>query len=103
MARYAEITSLSYKVGAIDGSHICLEKKPGRDYYPAQYVCRHGFCSILLQGIVDSKKLFWSVVCKAPGGVHDSTHFKECGLYKQLKRGEVLATPTIEVQGETIR
>lgn len=103
MEDYQAITGLPQIAGAIDGSHIKLERKPPHKYFPAQYISRHGFASILLQGIVDSKKCFWSVVCKAPGGAHDSTHFKESTLYSQLKRGEVLAQPTLMVQGETIR
>lgn len=102
MSDFQAITSLPQIVGAIDGSHIRLQKKPAKQYFPAQYISRHGFPSILLQGIVDSNKLFWSVVCKAPGGVHDSTHFKECDLYKKLKGGEILSSPIISLQGERI-
>lgn len=103
MADFQAITGLPQIVGAIDGSHIRLQKKPAKQFFPSQYINRHGFASILLQGVVDSNKLFWSVVCKAPGGVHDSTHFKECDLYKQLKQGKVLTSPIILVQGERIR
>ena len=89
--------------GALDGTHIRLHQKPPQEHFPAQYVSRHGFPSIVLQGIVDARKMFWSVVCNAPGGMHDSTHFKGCLLYKSLKRGEVLNTPTITMHGHTIR
>ncbi|MCO5550763.1 hypothetical protein L7F22_004254 [Adiantum nelumboides] len=102
MADFQSITGLLHIAGAVDGTHIRLQRKSAQDYYSAQYISRHGFPSILLQGIVDSNKFFWSVVCRAAGGVHDSTHFKESTLYAQLKRGEVLARPLIELQGEII-
>ncbi|MCO5563220.1 hypothetical protein L7F22_016857 [Adiantum nelumboides] len=103
MEDYEAITGLPQIAGAIDGSHIRLQRKPAKQYYPAQYMCRHGFPSILLQGIVDSNKLFWSVVCKAAGGVHDSTHFKDSSIYSSMKRGEALDRPRIVLQGEVIR
>lgn len=103
MADYAAITGLPHIAGAIDGTHIRLQRKPAKEFFPAEYTCRHGFPSILLQGIVDPNKLFWSVVCRAPGGEHDYTHFKDCHLYGRLKRGEVLDQPLIEIEGENIR
>ncbi|MCO5600612.1 hypothetical protein L7F22_054727 [Adiantum nelumboides] len=96
MDDHETITGLPHIARAIDGTHIRLQRKLAKEFYPAQYISRHGFPSILLQGIVDSRKLFWSVVCKAIKGVHDSTHFKESRLYAQL---DVLA---IELQGEII-
>ncbi|MCO5548535.1 hypothetical protein L7F22_001995 [Adiantum nelumboides] len=103
MTGYEAIIGLPHIAGALDGSHIRLQRKPTGDLYPAQFICRHGFPSILLQGIMDSNKLFWSVVCSAAGGVHDSTHFKECSLYAQLKRKEALGQPSIQIQGEMIK
>ncbi|MCO5568590.1 hypothetical protein L7F22_022289, partial [Adiantum nelumboides] len=100
---FQNITGLPHIAGALDGSHIYLQRKPARDFYPTQYICRHGFSSILLQGIVDSNKSFWSVVCRDAGGVHNSTHFKECSLYAQLKRREALGGPLLQIQGENIR
>ena len=96
MDDFSAITSLPQIAGAIDGSHIRLHRKPAKDFCPADYVCRHGFVSILLQGIVDSNKLFWSVVCKAPGGVHDSTHFKDSKVYRQLNKVTFYVRQTYE-------
>ena len=59
IADFKTITSLPNLCGAVDGTHIKLQqRKPSSELFPAQYACRHGFHSILLQGIVDSKKLF---------------------------------------------
>ncbi|MCO5587488.1 hypothetical protein L7F22_041437 [Adiantum nelumboides] len=103
MDGFEAITGLPQVAGAIDGTHIRLQRKPSKDKFSAQYVCRHGFPSILLQGIVDSHKLVWSVVCVAPGSSHDSTHFKGSSLYQRLKSGRAIASPTIQLQGESIR
>ncbi|MCO5570659.1 hypothetical protein L7F22_024386 [Adiantum nelumboides] len=103
MAEFEALTSLPNMCGVVDGSHIRLHRLPDEYETPSHYVCRHGFPSVLLQGVVDSRKTFWSVVCNAPEGVHDYTHFKECSLYEKLVRKEVLQEPTIQIQGETIR
>ncbi|MCO5611410.1 hypothetical protein L7F22_065663 [Adiantum nelumboides] len=100
---FQDITNLPNMCGAVDGTHIKLARKPQCDFFPAQYVSRHGFHSILLQGIVDSKKIFWNVVCSAPGGTHDSTVFKGSTIYAQMKRNEVLNTPLLEVSGLRVR
>ncbi|KAI5070938.1 hypothetical protein GOP47_0013189 [Adiantum capillus-veneris] len=103
MAGFEAISGLPHIAGALDGTHIRLQRKPAREFYPTQYINRHGFPSILLQGIVDSNKLFWSAVCRAAGGVHDSSHFKGCDLYAQLKRREALDRPLLHIKGEIVR
>ncbi|KAI5056803.1 hypothetical protein GOP47_0028621 [Adiantum capillus-veneris] len=103
MDGFEATTGLPQVAGAIDGTHIRLQRKPSKDNFPTQYICRHGFPSILLQGIVDSRKLFWSVVCVAPCSTHNSTHFKEYSRYQKLKSGRAIAHPTVQLQGECIR
>ncbi|KAI5066943.1 hypothetical protein GOP47_0017471 [Adiantum capillus-veneris] len=100
---FQDITNLPNMCGAVDGTHIKLARKPHGDFFPTQYVSRHGFHIILLQGIVDSRKIFWNVVCSAPGGTHDSTVFKGFAIYAQMKRNEVLNTPLLEVSGLRVR
>ncbi|MCO5608074.1 hypothetical protein L7F22_062279 [Adiantum nelumboides] len=100
---FEAITGLCNMCGAIDGTHIKLACKPVVDLFPAQYVSRHGFHSILLQGIVDSKKLFWNVVCNAPGGSHDSNVFKSSQVYRDMKSCEILSEPLIELNRLSIR
>ena len=58
MADFERINRLPQSVGAIDGSHIRLQMKSSKKYFLAQYICRHGFLSILLEGVVDANKLF---------------------------------------------
>ncbi|MCO5554366.1 hypothetical protein L7F22_007895 [Adiantum nelumboides] len=100
---FEAITGLCNICGAIDGTHIKLARKPVVDLFPAQYISRHGFHSILLQGIVDSKKLFWNVVCNAPGGSHDSNVFKNSQVYRDMKFCEILSEPLIELNRLFIR
>ncbi|MCO5570877.1 hypothetical protein L7F22_024606 [Adiantum nelumboides] len=100
---FQNITNLLNMCGAVDGTHIKLAGKPQGDFFPAQYVSRHGFHISLLQGIVDSRKIFWNVVCSAPGDTHNSTVFKGSTLYAQMKRNKVLNTPLLEVSGLRVR
>ncbi|MCO5550757.1 hypothetical protein L7F22_004248 [Adiantum nelumboides] len=100
---FEAITGFHNMCGAIDGTHIKLARKPVVDLFPAQYVSRHGFHSILLQGIVDSKKLFWNVVCSAPGGSYDSNVFKSSQVYRDMKSCEILSEPLIELNRLSIR
>lgn len=55
---FQTLTLLPNVCGAIDGTHIKLYQKPKDVDYPAQYMCRHHFYSILLQGICDAHKSF---------------------------------------------
>lgn len=52
---------------------------------------------------MDSKKLFWNVVCNAPGGTHDSTVFKGSSIYGEMKSCTVLDRPLMFVSNVQIR
>ncbi|CAH2296351.1 Hypothetical predicted protein [Pelobates cultripes] len=56
-------------VGAIDGSHIPII---AQQEYHTGYFNRKGWHSIILQGVVDGKGLFWSVNVGKPGSLHDA-------------------------------
>ncbi|MCO5592765.1 hypothetical protein L7F22_046768 [Adiantum nelumboides] len=99
---FEAITGLRNMCGAIDGTHIKLVRKPVVDF-PAQYVSRHGFHSILLQDIVNFKKLFWNVVCNAPGRSHVSNVFKSSQIYRDMKSCEILSEPLIELNHLSIK
>ncbi|KAI5054870.1 hypothetical protein GOP47_0030015 [Adiantum capillus-veneris] len=49
MAGFEAISGLPHIARALDGTHIRLQRKPAREFYPTQYINRHGFPSILLQ------------------------------------------------------
>eukprot|EP01018_Ginkgo_biloba_P019970 Gb_15659 [translate_table: standard] len=74
MSDFQTITLLLTICGVIDGTHIKLTKKPKNDNTPVQYMNRHHFYSILLQGICDAQKVFWDVCVNAPRGTHDACH-----------------------------
>ncbi|XP_042629302.1 protein ANTAGONIST OF LIKE HETEROCHROMATIN PROTEIN 1-like [Cyprinus carpio] len=70
MAAYIENRwGLPQCIGAIDGSHIPIIAP--QDYH-CDYFNRKGWHSIILQGVVDGKGLFWNVFTGLPGSLHDA-------------------------------
>ncbi|XP_041955269.1 protein ANTAGONIST OF LIKE HETEROCHROMATIN PROTEIN 1 isoform X2 [Alosa sapidissima] len=74
-------------VGAIDGSHIPIIAP---EEYPRDYFNRKGWHSIILQGVVDGKGLFWDVCVGYAGSVHDARVLRQSHLWGQLSDGELL-------------
>ena len=60
---------IPYIVGAIDGSHIIIVAP---HFHAADYYNRLGFHSILLQGEVSNKCLFWDLDMDWVGSLHDT-------------------------------
>ncbi|XP_024028957.1 protein ALP1-like [Morus notabilis] len=100
---FEELTSLPNMCGAIDGSPINLHKFPNDVKMPANYKCRYGFNSVLLQVVADQKKIFWDVCVKAPGGTDDAAHFRDSILYNRLVSGDVVWDKVINVRGNPVR
>lgn len=71
-------------IGAIDGTHILIHK-PGADQHA--YCTRKGTHSIILQGVVDSKKRFINVLAGEPGSLHDSRVLRRSALYRKAMDG----------------
>jgi hypothetical protein len=103
IARFKAGTGLDNMCGSIDGSHIKLYKKPASKYVPAQYWSRHDMHSILLQGICDYDRVFWSVACRQPGGCHDAAHLRTTQIWEELRGGRVLQEPVVRIQGKDIK
>ena len=82
---FEALYGIPYIIGAIDGSHIpiLVPVIGGEDYY-----CRKSFHSVLLQGIVDIKCVFWDYEFGWAGSMHDWTLFK-------LKKLEEIVLKTI--------
>nr|XP_019924707.2 putative nuclease HARBI1 [Crassostrea gigas] len=57
-------------VGAIDGTLIPIQGMSGDD--EPHFICRKGFPSINVQGVVDADLRFTNAVVKWPGSTHDS-------------------------------
>ncbi|KAA8578346.1 hypothetical protein FQN60_007130, partial [Etheostoma spectabile] len=74
-------------VGAIDGSHIPIIAP---EEYPRDYFNRKGWHSIILQGVVDGRGLFWDVCVGYAGSVHDARVLRQSNLWDQLSDGELL-------------
>ena len=66
---FQDIHNIPYMVGAMDGSHISIVAPR---LHAADYYNRKGFHSILLQGVVSSKCLFWDFDIGWAGSMHDA-------------------------------
>ncbi|XP_012542720.3 LOW QUALITY PROTEIN: putative nuclease HARBI1 [Monomorium pharaonis] len=69
-------------IGAIDGSHIRIDK-PIED--PESYVNRKQYFSLHIQGTVNHKMQFIDVFIGYPGSVHDARVFKNSPLRNNLR------------------
>jgi hypothetical protein len=78
MEKYArdfqDIHGIPYVVGAVDGSHIPIVAPR---LHAADYYNRKGFHSVLLQGVVTSKCLFWDFDIGWAGSMHDANLWGE--------------------------
>ena len=73
-------------IGALDGWLVKIKQPSSRDGVPnpQSFYSRNGYYAINVQVIVDKNKrvLFRSIMSR--GAEHDSTAFRNCGLYKWL-------------------
>lgn len=79
MATMEAKTKMPGILGCIDGSHIRIKAPVSNkeDYFNR----KHSY-SILLQGVVNTKKKFINVFCGEPGSLHDSRLLRRSDLYK---------------------
>lgn len=68
-------------IGAIDGTHIPL--RPPADG-KADYICRKGYPSVVLQGIVDNNYKFRDIYANTAGAAHDATVFYRSPISNNL-------------------
>lgn len=97
MAAYFENQwGLLHCVGAIDGSYIPI-------IAPKEYHCdcfnRKGWHSIILQGVVDGKGLFWSVYAGMTGSMHDARVLRLSTLWELVERGSLYPAYTRNISG----
>jgi len=97
---FSEITEIPNVVAAIDGSHIPIKKPPdsGEDYCNRKF-----FYSYVVQGIVDSSKLYLSVSTGYPGSMHDARVLRLSEVFRAAEADEILNEPTFDVNGTIIR
>ncbi|KAK3920201.1 Protein ANTAGONIST OF LIKE HETEROCHROMATIN PROTEIN 1 [Frankliniella fusca] len=92
--KFEGMTHIPQIIGAIDGSHIPITGPvDGR----ADFTNRKGYCSFVLQGLVDCNYLFRDISIKVPGCAHDATVFRLSNLFKN--REEMIAKGAKEVDG----
>lgn len=70
---FFERKMMPHVIGAIDGCHIRIAAP---HEHPEDYINRKLFHSLVLQAIVDSRKLFTDVYIGQPGSMHDSRILK---------------------------
>lgn len=82
--------------GAIDGTHISIQAPSDS---PADYYNRKGFYSVILQGVVDHRMLFWDINIGWSGKVHDARVFGSSSLYRRGQDGTLLPGWTETFEG----
>lgn len=100
MAAYNEKRwGLPQCIGAIDGSHIPIIAP--QDYH-CDYYNRKGWHSIILQGVVDGKGLFWNVFTGLPGSLHDARVLRLSTLWEFASRGNHKPAYTRNIGGVNV-
>lgn len=100
MAAYIENRwGLPQCIGAIDGSHIPIIAP--QDYH-CDYFNRKGWHSIILQGVVDGKGLFWNVFTGLPGSLHDARVLRLSTLWEVASRGNHIPASTKNIAGVNV-
>jgi len=74
--------NLENVIGAIDGSHIPIEKPDGE--YAFRYINRKGYYSVILLGIVDHQGKFTYIYIGEPGSVHDARVLQKSRLWNHV-------------------
>ncbi|KAE8748732.1 hypothetical protein FOCC_FOCC004535 [Frankliniella occidentalis] len=95
--QFEAITNIPQIIGAIDGSHIPIT---GPETGRADFTNRKGYCSFVLQALVDCQYLFRNISIKMPGCAHDAHVFRESELFKN--REELMPKGVKEVDGMRI-
>ena len=80
------IHGISYVVGVVDGSHISIV---GPQLHAGDYYNRKGFYSILLQGVVSCKCLFWDFDIGWAGSMHDANLWGRTAIGQFCEAGKL--------------
>lgn len=98
-AYYENRWGLPHCVGAIDRSHIPIIAP--QDYH-CNYFNRNGWHSIILQGVVDGKGLFWNVFAGMAGSLHDARVLRLSTLWELATRGNHFPAHTRNIGGVSV-
>ena len=91
---FSEKSKFPNVVAATDGSNIPI-KAPKENH--EDYFNRKNFCSYLVQGIVDSSRLFLSVATGLPGSLHHSQMLRLSDVYWAGEEEDILMEPTLDL------
>ena len=83
---FENIHRIPYVIGAVDGSHIPIVTPR---LHAADYYNRKGFHSILLQGVVSSKCLFWDFDIGWAGSMHDANLWERTAIGQFCEAGKL--------------
>ena len=83
---FQDIHGIPYVVGAVDGSHIPIVAPR---LHAADYFNRKGFHSILLQGVVSSRCVFWDFDIGWAGSMHDANLWAMSDIGKFCEDGRL--------------
>lgn len=85
MNDFQAIAGMPDVVGCIDCTHIKI-LRPSRDDSEL-FQCREGFFSLNIQAICGPDLVFYNIVSRWPGSVHDSKIFENSRIYNELQDG----------------
>uniref|UniRef100_A0A8C9WQ70 DDE Tnp4 domain-containing protein n=1 Tax=Sander lucioperca TaxID=283035 RepID=A0A8C9WQ70_SANLU len=75
------------------------ESRWGNPAYHCDYFNRKGWHSIIPQGVVDGKGLFWNVFAGLPGSLHDARVLRLSTLWELASRGNYFPASTRNIGG----
>ena len=87
MTSFQEIGGMPSVVGCIDCTHIKIVRPRRND--TEIFRCRKGYFSLNVQAICGPSLIFYSVVCRWPGSVHDSRIFDNSTIRDVLEDGRL--------------
>lgn len=100
MAGYIENRwGLPQCIGAIDGSHIPILAPPN---YHCDFFNRKGWHSVILQGVVDGKGIFWNVFAGLPGSLHDARVLRLSTLWELASHGNLFPAHIRDIGGASV-
>jgi len=96
-ARYSDLPNVA---GAIDGSHIQIKapKESAVDYFS-----RYQQHDVIVQAVVNGRKLFIDVAAGFPGSLHDSRVCRNSNIYRRAENGDILTRPLYQIGNREIK
>ena len=86
--------------GADDGTYVPIRapKTNRKDYFNVKH-----FYSYILQGVVNCKGLFLSVLIGYPGSLHDARVLRLSQIFDAAENDLILTEPTVDVNATIVR